>query len=262
MNEYQFLRVPCQIRMIKKIHMSQWHRQKDRIWLGHHFVSVSFTKIQIYRYYMPGPESVDSYIYVLCVSHFTTVTQRSWYMTVIDWCSLIIVDYNGGLCVLIMPDISHSLLARQNAIRNNLRIYMYCAAYWNYTFHIGHWGQLRRSFWWFLEPSSAQLEIEPFVFMLRRCGMDCLSMLNPVHHCLLLEILLKHTFSSALFHPFKVCHIAVESPHLCTAHFSIFKMEIALYECQFYLLLLLVSVDVLIGVLSRILDITTILVYR
>ena len=63
-------------------------------------------------------------------------------------------------------------------------------------------------------------------------------MLNPVHHCLLLELLLRLTCSRVLTHPFEVCRIVPESHNsghylLCTAQLVIFKMEIAHYKCQF-----------------------------
>ena len=101
-------------------------------------------------------------------------------------------------------------------------------------------------FCWFLEPSSTQSEIEHFVFMHRKCGTDCLSMLNPVHHCLLLEFHLKPTFSSTLTHPFEVCRIVIASHYsghylLCTEHLSIFTTETAHYRCQFYFLLWLLK---------------------
>ena len=35
-------------------------------------------------------------------------------------------------------------------------------------------------------------------------------MLNPGHHCLLLELLLKHPFSRALIHPYEVFHIVID----------------------------------------------------
>ena len=114
---------------------------------------------------------------------------------------------------------------RPRSTRHHLaRHQVTCVAYLYYTFHRWRWGQLIRSFWWFLEPSSAQLEIEHFVFMLRRCGIDtpfCTSLSS-------FRISLKTYFSSTLTIPSEVCHIAIESSHsghylLCTANLSIFK---------------------------------------